>query len=161
LSPKKEQQLKYVIINLVDYHLAEREVGPEEPMLRDGDESDGGGCSAGRGVVPGVVTTTQMTMMDRTANTAAPATIDMLPAALFVTRSGCKLNSTEMLGTITTTVKNLIMMGIGWHSAEVEAPAVPTIIAGGLAQKFHAKPDRTYDLQENSNHSAVESVQLE
>ena len=85
--------------NLVDCHLAAREVGPEEPMLRDGDESDGGGCSAGRGVVPGGVTTTQMTMMDRTANTAAPATIDMLPAALFVTRSGCKFNSTEMLGT--------------------------------------------------------------
>ena len=52
-------------------------------------------------------------------------------------------------------------MGVGWHSAEVEAPAVPTVIAGGLAQKFHAKPDRTYDLQENNNHSAVESVQLE
>jgi hypothetical protein len=58
--------------------------------------------------------------------------MEMLPAAFFEKRSGCKLNSVENMMREDKMVSDLIMVAISWHGAEIEALSVPSVVASRL-----------------------------
>ena len=58
--------------------------------------------------------------------------MEMLPAAFFEKRSGCKLNSAENMMREHKILNDLIMVAISWHRAEVEALSVPSVVASRL-----------------------------